>query len=145
MPDAKQEFLCRVCGRIDEYPFGAEPYHCYQPMEANRSLVRGGDPLAVSLSLVEYVRPERKFPVPWLNFEDDLQGTEWRPPPDWDPCYEVWQLRPGRRNGERIGWLGRSSLGWRYRMVKGIPEALKEGAALTREEALYQMWLTINS
>ena len=151
-----QEYLCTRCGRVDVYHFGAEPTHCGIVMAPNRSRIRGGDPEAITLSLVDYVRGKwtRDTAVHDTSLIgknlDDLQADYFEPPETWRPCFEVWKLSPGRINGERIGWLGLEHAAggliqlWQYKMVRGVSSFVSEGSQPTKEEALYQMWLAIN-
>lgn len=130
-------FRCCSCGRIDVYDVFAEPVHCGRPMDAERELFRGGDPEALRIDLVEYVR----------GGADDLQVAEsvFTPPSTWITSWEVWCLKPGRQNGERIGWLGETLVGYAYQMVPGIPSYLAAGLVTNREDALAAILGAIHS
>ena len=122
---------CFKCGKAESVPITnlINPWCCDREMKYDRDLFSIGDQRMEQLDLVEcaagddYRAPESVFQIP-LN---------------WDPAYELWVLRQGRMNGERIGWLGRTLLGWYYQMVPGIPEILRNGFKPTRDEAIAAM------
>ena len=142
----EQEFLCRECGRIDTYPPHATPIHCSEPMSPSMARARMSDPETTSVALVAYQRGRMnrdlaehlRQPNRVGGLIDDFQGDEWEPPLRWDPCFEVWILRPGRHTGERMSWLGAIDYGWEFHLVKGMP-GLRDGFALTKELAVVKI------
>jgi len=57
--------------------------------------------------------------------------------PASDDVYEVYFLRPGRRHGERIGWVHQTPLAWHWKMVPGV--ATSGGTALGSVECIDAM------
>ena len=115
-------WLCPTCKRSEVADAAASPV-CHLPMDCLGPLFpTGKDPEAIPVALLEVYTE----PVP-----DDAAH--------WTDRREVWFLKPGRDQGERIGWLGKASLSWRFLMTPGIAETRRQGHALTKLSALSKM------
>lgn len=121
---------CFTCGKAESVPIIFNPpFCCGKMMRCDRDLFEIQNERLEQLDLIR------------CSPGDDMRAPDhvFHVPEEWDPAFELWVLRQGRMNGERIGWLGRTTLGWYYQMVPGIPEVLRSGFKHTCEDAIEAM------
>ena len=133
----EKEYKCLACGNVQVAEPWAEPQHCGFRMAEGAILFKGGDPNRLNVSMVEI--PKDKVSA-LINFET---RTLLNLDPSWEPAFEVWFMKPGRKDGERIGWCGKTLLGWGYQMVDGVSSISKEGVAPTRDGVIERMLLAL--
>ena len=120
----QSRFGCKKCDRIDVADHSAAAVMmCHGPMD-----------------LLGPLFPARRDPD---TLDVALIKTKWSVPPGdcegWKDVREVWFLKPGRQDGERIGWIGKGLLGWKYLMVAGIAETKRRGMAIRKSGAIESM------
>lgn len=124
----KQNFTCSICNKHEIYPYEAQPKHCNQPMTPGEPIFPNDNKTETKLHMIILKRkPE----------------IDWQLPTEPDQIFEVWKLKPGRANGERLGWLAKRSLSWEWKMPTGIGTA-PGGLSATAEHAVQSMLLALD-
>ncbi len=132
-------YHCSTCKKALTTESALVPMCCSAGMLFERTLFHGSRPNEVAFALIERFDGD-PFAAPASVFEK---------PPWWRDSWEVWVLRNGRQDGERIGWLGleapRSTIltaedrveRWHFQMTPGVKT--RSGTRDTQPEAVSAM------
>jgi len=121
----RQHFACHTCGGVIAVAYGIQPECCGALMREGKIAFPEGDPDQLRLHLLNlYRKPEVEWSIP-----------------EPDPVLELWQLKPGRRDGEKIGWIGVGFTKVEWVMVPGV--TIKSGFANTVADAAQMMLVAL--
>lgn len=118
-------WACHLCGAVLSLPTHLEPECCSQLMQPGKISVVGGDPDQMRIHLLAVRSPEDK---------------EWAVPPEH--TFEVWQLAPGRRDGERIGWIGTHATAVEWISMPGV--TIDRGVAPCIQDGVQMLIIALN-
>ena len=118
----KVDFRCYECGKVTQEPIDKDVVCCGRSMSQSGKVVEEGDEQRVDI-------------VKIASYGYNPFGTHEHFPDVW----EVWFLKPGRTNGERIGWFAKTTLAFKYKMVPGVRSVVAEGTAFTRNGIINKM------
>lgn len=119
-----QTFECLACGGNQRlrYEEQARPRCCGEPMRAGRISWPSDEIGELRLHMIKL--RER----PRVTFPSGVEPAE---------IIELWRLAPGRRDGEKIGYIGLHATGVEWTMARGFGE--HAGTAVTAANAAQQM------
>lgn len=120
----KQYWACDTCGGVLALPYGIEPECCGRVMRDGRIAFPGGDIDELRLHVLALRHPAEK---------------DWSATPEHQ--LELWQLKPGRRDGERVGWIAVYATSCEWIMVPGV--TIDRGFAPTVAQAAEAMMTAI--
>ena len=122
----KRGFECKACKRSVTMTYQDAPKCCDAYMLGGDPILPVGDITQLRLhSIVLQITPE----------------VDWQIAGEPDIVTELWQLAPGRANGERLGWLGKRATGWEWVMPTGVK--IRHGFSPTKELAVQSMLLAL--